>query len=303
MTSLALLTERSGRVKAARKLRRRAMRMSARRFLLEGPQALTEALGIPGCVLEVLATPAAQQRHPDIVAAATAAGVHWYPATETAVRSLADTVTPQGLMAVCGFVDQPLRRALEGAPRLVAVCLDVRDPGNAGTVLRCADAAGADAVILAGTSVDPYNAKTVRASVGSLFHLPVVFGTSAQDTVRELRAAGLMLVAADASGAELRSLGSTADHDELSAPTAWIFGNEAHGLTGSVLEVVDHTVAVPIYGDAESLNLASAAAVCMYASAFAQRSGTIVGPVGDGSTPPSRRPRVPTEGRRDTGDG
>jgi RNA methyltransferase, TrmH family len=173
------------------------------------------------------------------------------------------------VVAVCRFVDRPLAEALAGSPSLVALCANVRDPGNAGTVLRCADAAGADAVLLAGSSVDPYNGKCVRASAGSLFHLPVCAGAPVEQAVRAARAAGLRVVAADGSGdvdlhaAQARGL--------LDGPTAWMFGNEAWGLPAQDAALADLVVRVPIYGRAESLNLATAAAVCLYASAWSQR--------------------------------
>ena len=154
------------------------------------------------------------------------------------------------------------------APALAVVLANVRDPGNAGTVLRTADAAGAGAVIFAGSSVDPYNSKAVRASAGSLFHLPVVTGTPVQDAVRALRESGLRILAADGGAAS--TLDDLEAAGQLGRPTAWLFGNEAWGLPADVLDLADEAVAVPIYGQAESLNLAAAAAVCLYASARAQ---------------------------------
>jgi TrmH family RNA methyltransferase len=186
-----------------------------------------------------------------------------------AMSELAQTVTPQGLLAVCGFLDVPLRDALASRPRLVAVLANVRDPGNAGTVLRAADAAGAGAVIFADASVDPYNGKCVRASAGSIFHLPVVAGARLDEAAAALRDAGLRVVAADGRG-DFR-LDDPAVRKRLAAPTAWLFGNEAWGLPPGLLGLADESVAVPIYGRAESLNLATAAAVCLYASAAAQR--------------------------------
>ena len=141
---------------------------------------------------------------------------------------------------------------------------NVRDPGNAGTVLRTADAAGADGVVFAAASVDPYNSKCVRSSAGSLFHLPVVVGVPLAEAIARLRAAGLQILAADGSA---RQLVDSADGPDLTRPTAWLFGNEAWGLPDDLLALADAPVAVPIYGQAESLNLAAAAAVCLYASA------------------------------------
>ena len=186
---------------------------------------------------------------------------------------LAQTVTPQGLLAVCGFIDVPLTEVAgpaEGTkPSLVALLANVRDPGNAGTVLRTADAAGAHAVVFADASVDPYNGKCVRASAGSLFHLPVVAGARLEDAVTTMRDAGLRIVAAD--GRTGRSLDDPDVQARLAEPTAWMFGNEAWGLPPELVALADEPIAVPIYGQAESLNLAAAAAVCLYASARAQR--------------------------------
>jgi len=148
----------------------------------------------------------------------------------------------------------------------------VRDPGNAGTVLRTADAAGADAVVLADDAVDPHNPKAVRASVGSVFHLPVVTGTSAAEVVTGLRAAGLTVLAADGGDPSAEDLDRFTDSGGLAGPTAWLFGNEAWGLPDELRALADAVVAVPLHGRAESLNLATAAAVCLYASARAQRS-------------------------------
>jgi len=201
------------------------------------------------------------------VAAAADAGIPVHVISGDAMSDLAQTVTPQGMLAVCDFVDVPLDRAIAEAPRLVALLANVRDPGNAGTVLRTADAAGAGAVIFADASVDPYNGKCVRASAGSLFHLPVVAGVRLSEAAGALREAGVRIVAAD--GRADGSLDDSRVRKLLSAPTAWLFGNEAWGLPRELAALADDSVAVPIYGKAESLNLAAAAAVCLYASAAA----------------------------------
>jgi TrmH family RNA methyltransferase len=191
----------------------------------------------------------------------------WTLVDDRALASLSDSVTPAGIVAVCRHLDVPLGEALSGTPRLVAVCADVRDPGNAGTVLRTADAAGADAVVLAGSSVDAYNPKTVRATVGSLFHLPVALAPDPGAVVAAVRDAGLQVLAADGGG----EVDLFAADDLLARPTAWLLGNEAHGLPADLAASADHRVRIPIHGRAESLNLATAAAVCLYASARAQR--------------------------------
>jgi TrmH family RNA methyltransferase len=173
-------------------------------------------------------------------------------------------------VALCRFIDTPFEDVLAARPQLVAVLAHVRDPGNAGTVLRTADAAGADAVVLTDASVDPYNPKAVRASVGSLFHLPFATGVPVEEAVARLREAGVRVLAADGAGE--RDLDQELDEGTLGAPGAWVFGNEAWGLPEETRALADEVVRVPIHGHAESLNLATAAAVCLYASARAQRS-------------------------------
>ena len=263
----ALLTKSSGRVKAARRLARRASRAELGLFLAEGPQAVREALTLENCVREVFAVPGAAAQHPEIHEAS--AGLPWHLVDEAALASLAETVHPQGLVAVCRAVDRPLDDLLDARPRLLAVCADVRDPGNAGTVIRCADAAGADGVVLTGSSVDPFNGKTVRATAGSLFHLPLAVGGDPRDVVRRLREAGLTVLAADGAGET--DLNEAEERGLLDRPTAWLFGNEAWGLPDDLAALADHRVAIPIHGRAESLNLATAAAVCLYSSARAHR--------------------------------
>ncbi len=211
----------------------------------------------------------ARSRHHDLVSEIADAGIPVHVVSGEIMDELAQTVTPQGVLAVCGFVDVPLAQVTKPAPTLVALLANVRDPGNAGTVLRTADAAGAHAVVFADASVDPYNGKCVRASAGSLFHLPVVAGARLEDAVDAMRDAGLRIVAAD--GRAGRSLDDPEVQARLAEPTAWMFGNEAWGLPPELVALADEPVAVPIYGRAESLNLAAAAAVCLYASARAQR--------------------------------
>ena len=198
-----LTSIRSPRVKAARQLGKRALRQRARAFLAEGPQAVGEALAAGDVVSELFVTATAQARYGELASLAAAQGAEVHPVSGEVMAELAQTVTPQGVLAVCRFIDVPLAtvtgpaRGAGGAPRLAVILANVRDPGNAGTVLRTADAAGAGAVLFAGSSVDPYNSKCVRASAGSLFHLPVVTGTPVPEAVRGLRAAGLRVLAAD----------------------------------------------------------------------------------------------------------
>ncbi len=264
-----LLTARSGRVKAARKLARRAVRTETRLFLAEGPQAVREALTVPGCVREVFAAPGAAEAHPDLAGPARARGLPWLLVDDGALGALTETVHPQGVVAVCRALDVPLSEVLGHRSALLALCAEVRDPGNAGTVIRCADAAGAGGVVLSGHSVDPYNGKTVRASAGSLFHVPLTLAPDPAAVVARLRADGYTVLAA-AGGGEV-DLYDAEDRGLLAGPTAWLFGNEARGLPTELAGVADHRVRIPLHGRAESLNLATAAAVCLYASARVQR--------------------------------
>ncbi|WP_460364950.1 TrmH family RNA methyltransferase [Actinocorallia lasiicapitis] len=269
MASLELTSIRSPRVKSARRLAKRAFRQQDRRFLAEGPQAVREALALKQGLAELYFTAEAASRHAELIAQAEAAGIPAMRVSGEVMAELAQTVTPQGLLAVCTFLDVTLDDALSRSPKLVTVLSHVRDPGNAGTVLRASDAAGADAVIFTDASVDPYNGKCVRASAGSLFHLPVVIGPRYDTLIPALKAQGLTVLAADGIGE--RTVDDLADDGGLARPTAWVFGNEAWGLPEEVRALADQVVRVPIHGKAESLNLATAAAVCLYASARAQR--------------------------------
>ncbi|WP_433873651.1 TrmH family RNA methyltransferase [Saccharopolyspora sp. CA-218241] len=265
------LTERSSRVVVARKLTRRAGREKAGAFLVEGAQAVGEALAAHGTgalrVRELFHTGA--DRHAEFAAVARSGGVPVHQVTERAAASLSETVTPQGLVAVCDLPAISVADALSARPRLVAVLVGISDPGNAGTVVRVSDAAGAGAVLFAGDAVDAYGGKAVRASTGSLFHLPIARDRSAGAVLDACRDAGLRLVGAD--GRAPADLDAAADDGSLARPTAWVFGSEAHGLPEEVASRLDTTLRVPLHGRAESLNLAAAAAVCLYASARAQR--------------------------------
>ncbi|MFP7833662.1 TrmH family RNA methyltransferase [Marisediminicola sp. LYQ134] len=266
---------RSPRVRAVAKLAKRDARSQTGLFLLEGPQAVAEALTFrPDLVVELFATPTALERHADIATAAADAEITVEYVTEAVLDSMADTVTPQGVVAVCHQFPTSIKDILkpdaDGAgPKLIAILEEVRDPGNAGTIVRAADAAGVDGVIFSGRSVDLYNPKVVRSSTGSIFHLPVAVGAEFESVVERARAAGLQIIAADVKGDDLLD---ARERGVLDIPTAWVFGNEARGLTDEHLALTDRALTVPIYGHAESMNLATAASVCLYESAFSQRS-------------------------------
>jgi RNA methyltransferase, TrmH family len=247
-----LTSARNPKVAAAVKLQKRPFRESAGRFLVEGAQAVGEALADP-VWLETLFV--VDELDP-LVVRARAAGVEVHVVSETVMGRLTSTVTPQGIVGVAPY----LHAAIEALPSegCVPILHEVRDPGNAGTVLRSADAAGAGAVVFTSSSVDVYNPKTVRASAGSLFHLPVIRGAGTEEAVAAARDRGFRVLAMDAAG----------DEDlytcDLSAPVAFLFGNEAHGLPDEVAALADATVRVPLAGRAESLNLAAAASVCLF---------------------------------------
>jgi TrmH family RNA methyltransferase len=267
--ALISLVRASPRVRAAGQLAKRAFRERSRLFLAEGPQAVREALRRPGTVTELFITADSQRRHADLAGLAAGLGVPVHQVTAAVMTGLAQTVTPQGVVAVCRFVDVSLDVLLGRGPRLLVILANVRDPGNAGTVLRTADAAGTDGVIFADASVDPYNGKCVRSSAGSLFHVPVVTGVPARVAAARIREAGLTVLAAD--GRAAARLDDDAAARLLARPAAWLFGNEAWGRPEEIRQLADCALAVPVYGRAESLNLAAAAAVCLYASARAQR--------------------------------
>jgi TrmH family RNA methyltransferase len=256
-------------VAAARKLLRRSARREQGLVLLEGPSAVSAALEA-GMVRELFATPAAAERHPSLLALAAASGVSCRLIADDAASALSETVTPQGLLAVAPLPQVSLAQALAGPSRLpgrrvVVVVVESRDPGNAGTVIRTADASGADFVVLAGESVDPWSGKCVRASAGSVLHLPIVDGVSVDEVIGALRDARCRIVATD--GHSTSELYEPAAREVLTGDHAWLFGNEAHGLAPSLVQTADIAVRVPVYGRAESLNLAAAAAVCLYESA------------------------------------
>ena len=276
----------SARVARVAGLARRHARDKYERFLVEGPRGVGEAVRHAAAhVHDLYLTPEAADRHADILARARAAGLYTHTVTPRVMAAM--SADAQGVLAVVATtalaagpqeggagaetagaesVGEGLAERLAGA-RLVAVLAEAQDPGNAGTIIRTADAAGADAVVLVRGSVDATNPKVVRSTAGSLFHLPVLTGAGLGEVLEALDGAGLAILAADGSGPV-----GLFDADELLArPCAWLFGNEARGLAPEVLERAEAVVSVPVLGAAESLNVAAAAAVCLYASVRAQR--------------------------------
>ncbi|WP_069166576.1 TrmH family RNA methyltransferase [Nocardia altamirensis] len=257
-----IIDYRNPRVVSAVKLHRGAQRRKTGLFLAEGANSVAAALDT-GRVQELFYSADAATREHELVASAVGMGVRTTLVSDRAAQQLGETVTAPGLVAVCGLIDVPLADVLAGQPRMLAVPVEIAEPGNAGTLIRVADAVGADGVVLAGDTVDPHNGKCVRASAGSLFHVPIARHRDITETLDSLAAAGITILATAADGEV-----DLDDADELfTGPVAWLFGNEAHGLAPAVAARADHRIRIPIHGRAESLNLAAAAAICLYTGA------------------------------------
>ena len=264
-----LSNPKSERVRRIASLARKKERQLHGRFLVEGPQAVRELLvHRPELTETVYATLGGESWQSEMDRLASDGGVRLERATPEVISAMSETVNPQGIVAVARSWEGSAAEGLEGA-RLVAILHEIRDPGNAGTVLRAADAAGADAVIFAGESIDPFHPKVVRSTTGSLFHLPVLVLPTLGEAVQAVHDAGLAAFAADVRGSDMLEARASG---ALAGPVAWVFGNEARGLSEADRALVDRSVRLPIYGAAESLNLATAASVLLYETAFAQRS-------------------------------
>ncbi|MFM1966477.1 MAG: hypothetical protein RL134_2202 [Actinomycetota bacterium] len=268
-----LTSTRSARVTEVRHLHERRHRAQRGAFVVEGPQAVREALRTApragSGVQELYLTEAAAERHPEFVEQARGSGARISFTTEAVLEAMSETRQPQGVLAVCPLVTRPLGAVIDGlasATPLVVVLDRVSDPGNAGTIIRTADAMGADAVVFTTGSVDPHNGKCVRSTAGSIFHLPIVSDVSVDGVIAASRAAGLTLVTGDAHASE--SLDTVAHL--LRRPLAWVFGSEAHGLGDEWGRAADTSLRIPMSSRVESLNLAASAAICLYATAQAR---------------------------------
>ena len=244
-------------------MRLRKERTAVGAFLVEGPRAVSEALRSAHEVRELFVTDEVAQRHPDLIDTARERGAHVVSVTERVAKTLSETAHPQGVAAVVQVPGTDLDSVLARG-RLFVLLDAVADPGNAGTIIRTAAAAGANGVVFGRGSVDPFGAKCVRASAGAVLHVPVVTDVDMSDALRRLRAAGNQVFATALDGVDLFTL-----DEQLRQPTAWLFGGEAHGLGAAVLADADRTVRIPMTTGVESLNLAGAAAICLYASARA----------------------------------
>ena len=257
------------RVKRYRSLGQAAARRRTGLFLVEGPQSVRELVRFnPDAIETLYLTEAAQQRYTEIIEAAATNSVTITLATEQVIQTISDNA--QQVLAVAKAdkfqFSQSAELTLPKKARLIAILHNVRDPGNAGTVIRAADALGADLTVLTGDSVEITNPKVIRSSAGSVFHVPVIAERDLGGIVNSLKAKNWQVLAATASQ-DKNILDPKLD---LTRPTAWIFGNEAWGLPRDAIALADEAVSIPIYGSAESLNLATAASICLFATAAAQ---------------------------------
>lgn len=265
----------------AQRLHRREQRSRHGQTLVEGPQAVRELLACaPGLARDLYVTEEAIERHGDVAELASAAGVWTHVLAAQDMRDL--SADAQGVVAVISTPEAPGLNSLLGEASLVVATLDIADPGNLGTIIRTADAAGADAVAVGKASAELYSPKVMRSAAGSHFHVPCVAGIEASELAARAREAGLQVLTAEGTGewelpvlireaAEARILGAAPSGPDLRRRTLWFVGNEARGFAGCDFDV-DARVAVPLYGKAESLNVSTALAVCAYASAMAQRA-------------------------------
>lgn len=234
--------------------------------MAEGAKVVGEALRA-GAKVEAVYVDPARVAGPEaaLIQACLDAGIRVFDLEAGVLERVTDTVSPQPVLAVVASVAVGLADVAAARPDLVVVCCDVRDPGNAGTVLRSAAAAGAGAVVCCDGTVDVFNPKTVRASAGAVFHLPVVNGAPLDDVLDAARRLGLRRLGTVADG------GTDYAHCDLAAPVALVLGNEAHGLPAGVADRLDELVSIPMARDVESLNVGMAATVLCFEAARQRR--------------------------------
>ena len=246
--------------------RRRSARTDEGAFVLDGPTLLADALAAGVEVDEVVAEPGCPEA---LLADAAAAGATVRRAAEGALARAVDTVTPHSVAAVARLRDVPASDGLAAAGALALVLVGVSDPGNAGTLLRSAEASGAGAVVFCDSSVDPFGPKCVRSSAGSVLRLAVTREGSSADALAACAAQGRRTVATVVRG------GDSYDTIDLAGPVALVLGNEAHGLPPDAAAAVDEAVTIPMAGRAESLNVAMAGTVlCFEALRQRRAAGT-----------------------------
>lgn len=243
-------------VKAAAELKQKKYRQQQGLFLAEGLRTVEEAVRY-GEVASIFYTAIEDDRTRSVLEKAAAKQVQLICVSDSVMKKIADTETPQGIVAVCRLQKNTLDNLL-ATGKLLLVLDRVGDPGNIGTMLRTADAAGVGGLVLLKGSADIYAPKTVRASMGSLFHVPVVSGLSEQELVSSARKAGYELLVTCLDGAD------NLYKADLCGRLAFVMGNEANGVSSSLLAAADKRVFIPMQGKAESLNVAMAAGIVMF---------------------------------------
>ena len=259
-------------MRAARSLHLKKHRREERCFLVEGPTAVEAALDAPAITLDRIFVDSRTSLPPAIAAKAGSRHVEVLAVDERTMHALAQTKTPQGVVAVARFFDQEPARLVEIAgdpsqPCIVLVLHDVADPGNAGTLIRSAEAFGAAAVCCGSAGVDPYNEKVARASLGSMFHVPLVCYDEWSELSDALAAAKISVVAAEAGAPDVRSV-------TVPRRLALLVGNERHGLADVPEEAIEARIGIPQTSRAESLNAAVAGSIMLYEIARARTTAT-----------------------------
>ena len=271
-SSPELTSPRSPRVAAVKRLHSSRGRRDSHLFLVEGPQSVREALRGPDVVKEIYLSVTATETCRDLASAASAPVTL---VTDDVLTAMGETQVPQGILAICSLITQPLDQVIHAESSMIVIIDGAGDPGNVGTIIRTAHAAGADGVVLTHDSVDPHNGKCVRATAGSLFHLPIATGAEPEQVASLARAAGMLIAATAADGdTDLYELVSRNPQPGI----AWILGSEAHGVSDAMRSLADLSVSIPMFGAAESLTVGSAAAICLYSDAAA-RHGLTTGPI------------------------
>lgn len=243
-------------VKAAAELKQKKYRQQRGEFLAEGLRTAEEAVAFKAAQ-QLFYTATEDERTLRLLEQAAAMQVKLVCVSETVMKKIADTETPQGIIAVCRMQEKPLEQLLASG-RMLLVLDRVGDPGNIGTMLRTADAAGVGGIILLKGTADIYAPKTVRASMGSLFHVPILSGVAEQEFIDNAKKAGYQLLVTALDGAD------NLYQADLKGRLAFVMGNEAGGVSVSLLKQADKRVFIPMCGKAESLNVAMAAGIVMF---------------------------------------
>ena len=250
---------------------RRKARLEAGRFVLEGPVPIAELLA-SGAEIDELYVDLEQWEQADdrsplrsLVRDAEEVGVPIWGLAASVFASVSDTNSPQGALALAIRTVTPIEVLAEGDGTIL-VLVDISDPGNAGTLVRAAEASGCAGVVFAGSSTDPYGPKAVRAAAGSIVRIPIAEQTDCSAALEELRSAGRRLVATVVDG------GSAPEAADLTGSIAVLIGSEAHGLSAAIVAECSHSITIPMQSTVESINAAVAGAVVLFEAARQRRT-------------------------------